>query len=409
MSPKLSLEFQDRQHRRYNILKDRWVLVCPHRTQRPWQGQQEKVDDPNAKLQSDVAKDNPLMPNAVRSSGQENPNYKSTFVFDNDFPALTPLEQRQSANQSSKVEQSDADVNGNYVSRDGSKFSGPQEISIDEIDEDCGLSQAWRDKSLTPHSLLKVSKASGRCRVICFTPDPNYTIPMMRVSEVSAIIQAWISQQIELGKMHKWVQIFENRGNLMGCSNPHPHCQVWASDFLPNEPKILNRTQLRYYQKFKSPMLLDYLQQELESGERIIKQNASWVAIVPFWAVWPFEAMVVPKRHIQRMQDTRETEKCDLAVIIQSLVTKFDNLFKCTFPYSMGWYGAPTGEYLDHDMSHWVCHCSFNPPLLRSATVKKFMVGYEMFAEEQRDLTPERAAQLLRETSEVHFQYSSST
>ncbi|KAG9509431.1 Galactose-1-phosphate uridylyltransferase, partial [Fragariocoptes setiger] len=471
------LKQEHRQHRRYNILKDRWVLVCPHRVQRPWQGQYEQVDDPDRRQreQQSTSSTNHLAPGAVRSSGHRNPDYKGTFVFDNDYPALIPervFDMTRSRSISSACPSTAGLLNGQSLSANseamqphnsfslhpsaltgpgtatsrGSNFdctssigeaatdtspstrlmrsryksllingdtgnlesafvgSGSEAMvpNIDEIDDDYGES-LWYENEIKPNSLLKVCKASGRCRVICYHTNPEQTISMMRVSEIQAIIQAWITQHNELGRTHKWVQIFENRGNIMGCSNPHPHCQVWASDYLPNEPKILNRNQLRYYQRFKSPMLMDYLRQERRTQDRIIAQNVSWVVLVPFWAVWPFETMVLPKRHLLRIHEMNEDERRDLAVILKILLTKYDNMFKCSFPYSMGWYGAPTSEYMKHDMSHWVCHCSFYPPLLRSAAIKKFMVGYELFAEEQRDLTPEKAAELLRETSSVHY------
>ncbi|KAL3867120.1 hypothetical protein ACJMK2_044350 [Sinanodonta woodiana] len=198
-------------------------------------------------------------------------------------------------------------------------------------------------------------------------------------------------------------QIFENRGAINGCSNPHPHCQVWASSFFPNEPAVIHRTQKEYFEKHKVPLLVDYVKQELEKQERIILQNEDWVWLVPYWAVWPFETMLIPKRHVLRIEDLTDQERNSLADIMKKLLTKYDNMFEVSFPYSMGWNGAPTGDFYKEHCNHWQLHALYYPPLLRSATVKKFMVGYELLAMPQRDLTPEKAAEKLRSLSEVHY------
>ncbi|CAK1554291.1 unnamed protein product [Leptosia nina] len=340
----------DHQHVRYNPLKDEWVLVSPHRCKRPWSGQteqppEEQAPDPN----------NPLRAGAVRANGKKNPIYTSTYVFPNDFPAL--LE---------RVPEPPASTNPLFVS----------------------------------------SQARGTCRVMCFHPDSSMTIPLMSVEEIMAVIEEWINQLKELGRRYTWVQIFENKGAVMGCSNPHPHCQIWASSFLPNEPRVKDRCQRAYYEKHEKAMLVAYVEQELLKKERIVLQNNEWVALVPYWASWPYETMLLPlKGHPQRMTDLNDDQKMALAEIMKQLNTKYDNLFNCSFPYSMGWHGAPTGpDAKPGDSPHWLFHGVYLPPLLRSATVKKFMVGYEMLAQPQRDLTPEQAAEKLRQCDHlVHY------
>nr|XP_034838991.1 probable galactose-1-phosphate uridylyltransferase isoform X1 [Maniola hyperantus] len=335
-------EATEHQHTRYNPLKDEWILVSPHRCKRPWSGQteqapEEQPPDPN----------NPLRAGAVRSSGQKNPKYTSTYVFPNDFPAL-----------------------------------------LERVPE----------PPAPEHPLFQVAQAKGTCRVMCFHPDSAMTIPLMSVKEILAVIEEWINQLQELGRRYTWVQIFENKGAVMGCSNPHPHCQIWASSFLPNEPRVKERCQKEYYTKFGKPLLVDYLVQEMKKKERIVIQNSEWVALVPYWAAWPYETMLLPiNNRPQRMSDLNEDQKTSLAEIMRQLCTKYDNLFHCSFPYSMGWHGAPTGPTRKPgDAPHWLFHGIYLPPLLRSATVKKFMVGYEMLAQPQRDLTPEQAADKLR-------------
>ncbi|XP_015919143.1 galactose-1-phosphate uridylyltransferase [Parasteatoda tepidariorum] len=338
----------EHQHVRYNPLNDKWVLVSPHRARRPWQGQVEKA------LEKDIPShdpDNPLCPGAKRASGEINPFYESTYVFPNDFPALL---------------------------------------------------ETVPDPGPADHPLFVSSSAKGVCRVMCFHPKSNTTLPLMSVQEILEVINTWIKEMVELGAKFKWVQIFENKGEIMGCSNPHPHCQIWASSFLPDEPRIEDIQQRNYFSKNKVPLLIEYLKEELLRKDRIVVENDYWVALVPYWAVWPYETMLLPKRHVLRLPDLNEDEKSSLAVIMKQLLTKYDNLFETSFPYSMGWHGAPTGSN-EEDYSHWQLHASYYPPLLRSATVKKFMVGYEMLAQAQRDLTAEQAAEKLRNLSEQHY------
>ncbi|KAG1675298.1 Galactose-1-phosphate uridylyltransferase [Nymphon striatum] len=241
--------------------------------------------------------------------------------------------------------------------------------------------------------LLQCSPAEGTCRVMCFHPSTNITIPEMENSFVLNIIEKWIRELEELGKDYKWVQIFENKGAIMGCSNPHPHCQIWASTFLPNVATTEDRTQKNYFAKHGRPLLVDYVKLELKEKSRIVIENKFWVALVPFWAQWPYETMLIPKRHILRLSDLTSVEQSDLADIIKKLLTKYDNLFQVIFPYSMGWHGAPTGSYFKENTEHWQLHAEYYPPLLRSHSIKKFMVGYEMLATPQRDLTAEKSDQ----------------
>uniref|UniRef100_A0A131X9V2 Galactose-1-phosphate uridylyltransferase n=1 Tax=Hyalomma excavatum TaxID=257692 RepID=A0A131X9V2_9ACAR len=345
-------------HIRYNPLKDEWVLVSPQRTLRPWQGKTENATDVISARALDPS--NPLCPGARRANGEVNPMYESTFTFRNDFPAL--LEDAPSPGSGENADECD---------------------------------------------LFRMAEARGTCQVMCFHPCSNVTLPLMSQSEVETVIDEWALQTEHLGKTYTWVQVFENKGEIMGCSNPHPHCQIWASSFLPNEPRVKDKSQKAYFEKMGIPLLVDYVTQEMKRNERIVLLSDHWVALVPFWAVWPYETMLVPKRHVTRLYELNAAEKSDLASITRRLLTKYDNLFNTSFPYSMGWHGAPTGEYLNKDVSHWQLHATYLPPLLRSATVRKFMVGYEMLAQPQRDLTPEQAADTLRALSEVHYTQTS--
>ncbi|XP_071964895.1 galactose-1-phosphate uridylyltransferase-like [Antedon mediterranea] len=343
---------KEHQHIRFNPLKGEWVLVSAHRMKRPWKGQVEKPSEEVARHDPK----NPLCPGATRPNGKVNPDYTSTFVFDNDFPALLK----------NTVEPGEPE-----------------------------------------HPLLKAASAEGTCQVMCFHPWSDITLPLMSLEEIKTVIDKWAELIIDLGSQFRWVQVFENKGAVMGCSNPHPHCQVWASNFMPNEPRVKDQLQREYYIKEKVPMLVEYLKVELEKGERIVVENDKWVALVPWWAAWPYETMLLPKRHVLRLQDLTEDERKALADIMKRLLTKYDNLFETSFPYSMGWHGAPTGDSAKEDNSHWQLHALYLPPLLRSATVKKFMVGYEMLAQPQRDLTAEQAAEKLRNLPDVHYKVQS--
>ena len=327
-------------HRRYNPLTGEWVLVSPHRTKRPWQGKTE-VSEIN--LQPAYDPNCYLCPGNKRAGDAVNPQYEDTFVFINDFSALLP----------------DTEI----------------------INDDS-------------NPLFKSESVKGISKVICFSPKHSLTIPEMEIEEIIKIIETWSLQYEELGKQYKWVQVFENKGSIMGCSNPHPHGQIWASSSLPNEPQKEDVNQREYYLQNQSPLLLDYLNKESNKKKRIVVENEHWVVLVPFWAVWPYETMLVPKRHISYFTDLKRDEQNSLADILKRHLTIYDKLFNISFPYTMGWHSAPFG---DEDYCHWQLHAHFYPPLLRSATVKKFMVGYEMLAEAQRDITAEQAADRLRE------------
>ncbi len=335
----------DHPHRRQNALTGDWVLVSPHRTKRPWLGRQETPPADNRPAHDPKCL---LCPGNARMNGEKNPPYTGTFVFDNDFPALLP------------------------------ELAPMPESS----------------------ALFRGEAVSGTCRVICFSPRHDLTLPEMPVEAIREVINVWAAQTEELGARYRWVQVFENKGEVMGCSNPHPHGQIWAGDFIPNEPAKEESGQLAYWREHGSPLLIDYLKHETEAGLRVIVENEHWVLVAPYWAVWPYETLLLPRRHVQRLPDLEPAERAALADILKRLLTRYDNLFQVSFPYSMGWHGAPTdgGEH-----PQWQLHAHFYPPLLRSATVKKFMVGYEMLAEAQRDLTPEQCAATLQALSEAHF------
>ena len=226
----------------------------------------------------------------------------------------------------------------------------------------------------------------------------------MEASAIRRVIETWAEQTALLGETHRWVQVFENKGIAMGCSNPHPHGQIWALDALPNEPSKEEFEQRRYWEESGRSLLVEYADLEAEKEERVVVQNDDWLAVVPYWAVWPFEILLLPRRPVQRLPDLREGERETLASILKRLLTRYDNLFETSFPYSMGWHGAPFGDGGDSvGGAHWQLHAHFYPPLLRSATIRKFSVGYEMLGESQRDLTAEEAAMRLRELSDLHF------
>ncbi len=344
----------DHPHRRYNPLTGEWVLVSPHRTKRPWQGQVERPPQEQRPAYDPTCY---LCPGNKRAGDAQNPNYTSTFVFTNDFAALLPA----------------------------TPHAG-----------DSGL------------SLLRCESIRGTCRVICFSPRHDLTLPEMAVEDIQQVIEVWANQITELGQQYRWVQVFENKGAIMGCSNPHPHGQIWAGSALPNEPAKEEQQQRAYLVAHGSPLLIDYANLELARSERLVVENDHWLAVVPYWAVWPFETLLLPRRHVLRLPDLSQVERAALAAILKRLLTRYDNLFEISFPYSMGWHGAPTGPSTPSagqapDYSYWQLHAHFYPPLLRSATVKKFMVGYEMLAEAQRDLTAEQAAARLRAATEVHY------
>jgi len=335
-------------HRRYNPLLDEWVLCSPHRLQRPWQGQ---VEDEAAEARPEYDPSCYLCPGNLRANGERNPAYDATFAFDNDYPALLP------------------------------------ESAVPPVNEG---------------GLLVAEPAAGRCRVLCFSPRHDLTLAEMDAPAIRPVVDAWAREVETIGAdpAVRYVQVFENKGAMMGCSNPHPHCQVWATSYVPAAPARKLRTQRAYLERQGRDLVGDYLEKELAAGERIVCRNDGWVALVPFWAVWPFEVMLAPFRRAPDLPSLSAEERDALADIVRRVAVRYDNLFRTAFPYSMGFHGRPTdGE--EHPW--WRLHAVYFPPLLRSATVRKFLVGFELTAEPQRDLTAEDAAARLREQPETHY------
>jgi UDPglucose--hexose-1-phosphate uridylyltransferase len=334
-------------HRRFNPLTGEWVLVSPHRLLRPWQGKVERVpDDRRPQYDPNCY----LCPGNPRAGSARNPAYQGTFVFDNDFAALLP---------------------------EAAAFPGESS------------------------SLFRSEGEPGRCQVICFSPRHDLSLPELSVAEIASVIRTWTAQTRLLlqDPAINCVQVFENKGELMGCSNPHPHSQIWATSHPPNEVEKELDHQRSYRERQGSSLLLDYLAQEQQHQERIVCANQHFTALVPYWAVWPFETLVLPHRAVRQLMDLNDGEIEALADLLKRLTTRYDNLFQCSFPYSMGFHQAPkTDAAADFQL-----HMHFYPPLLRSSTVRKFLVGFEMLGMPQRDLTPEQAADRLRELSEVHY------
>ncbi len=334
-------------HRRYNPLTGEWILVSPHRGKRPWQGQQEKPQIPEQ-----IAYDEHcyLCPGNKRDGGVRNPEYTEPFVFLNDFSAIIPT------------------------------------TAEGKIDDE----------------MFRVQSEKGICKVICFSPNHTKTVPQLTLNEAVKVVQVWQQQYRELGAKDfiNHIQIFENKGAAMGCSNPHPHCQIWAQQSIPEIVKKEDAQQKAYFEQHKTPLLLDYVAKELQKNERIIAENDTFVALVPFWATWPYEVMIVPKTAKQSLADLNELELCDFAAMYQVVTCKYDNLFDISFPYSAGVHQALTNGA---NQEHWTMHMHFYPPLFRSAMVRKFMVGYEMLAESQRDLTAEQSADILKELATIHY------
>jgi galactose-1-phosphate uridylyltransferase, family 1 len=342
------LNLADDPHRRLNVLTGEWVLVSPRRTQRPWQGQTEQpaFDTPTANDPTCY-----MCPGNVRAEGKTNPYYEQTFCFDNDFSALLP--------------------------------STPQ---------------GRFEKS----GLLVAESERGICRVICFSPRHDLTLALMELAGIRQVVDAWIGQISELSSHDfvRYVQIFENRGAMMGASNPHPHGQIWATSLVPNEVVKEDLALSQYQSSHQCCLLCRYLELELELGIRTVCENESFAVVVPFWALWPFETLLLCKRHVSSMDKLSDRERNDLAEILKRTTTRYDNLFEVSFPYSMGFHQSPTDVT---KCAHWHFHGHFYPPLLRSATIRKFMVGYEMLGSPQRDITAESAAARLKQLSEVHY------
>lgn len=341
------LELNNYPHRRKNLLTGEWILVSPHRTKRPWQGEVSKVEeevrpayDPNCYL----------CPGNKRANGETNPSYENTFVFTNDFSALL------------------------------------EDVPLDEIN----------------NNLLIAKSERGICRVVNFSPRHDLTLAEMSEEEIEKVIDTWIDEfkMLSSKPFINYIQIFENKGTMMGNSNPHPHCQIWAQESIPMEPSKELKNFRNYFKKKNRSLLSDYLKLELKLKERIVYENNSFVVLVPFWAVWPYETLIISKRKIATILQFKEYEKKDFANTLKVITTKYDNLFQTSFPYSAGMHQAPTDGKV---YKEWHFHMHFYPPLLRSATIKKFMVGYEMLAEPQRDITPEQSAEILRELSMIHY------
>jgi len=335
-------------HRRFNPLRREWVIVSPRRNERPWQG---TVDAPPDEPRVSFDPACYLCPGNARAGGVHNPDYASTFVFDNDFPALGP----------------------SSAANDGS---------------------TWRPASAGP-DLLIAEAERGTCRVVCFSPRHDLTLARMDVHAIRAVVDTWVEQCIELARMPGLVYatIFENRGAMMGASNPHPHCQIWATEHIPNDPALELSAMTAYHTRRGSCLLCDYVALELAAGERVVCANEAFVAVVPFWAAWPFETLVLSRRHVSALASLREDERGALAAMLKRLTTMYDHLFDTAFPYSMGFHQQPfRGQ--SADVAH--LHAHFYPPLLRSATVRKFMVGFELLGSPQRDFTPEEAARQMQ-------------
>ncbi|PKB13472.1 UTP-hexose-1-phosphate uridylyltransferase /UDP-glucose-hexose-1-phosphate uridylyltransferase [Novosphingobium kunmingense] len=331
----------DLPHRRRNLLTGQWLLVSPHRAKRPWQGEAAPPPAPPAPAHDP---DCHLCAGNIRANGTQNPDYAGTFVFANDFAAL--------------------------LGEGGSGDDDP---------------------------LFESAPACGEARVICFSPDHGATLARLSAPELGAVIDCWCDQSAELGARWAHVQLFENKGAMMGASSPHPHGQVWASDFVPQVVSREDGAQRAFYDRTATVLLDAVARAELEAGTRVVEESASWLAVVPHWAAWPFEVLLIAREPVVRLEDLSAAMRSDLSLILSRLLRRYDGLFGCDFPYSMGWHGAP--HALDGDTAHWRLHAHFLPPLLRSASVRKHMVGFELLGETQRDLTPEAAAQRLREVT----------
>ena len=343
-----SFNISEHTHTRKNLLTGEWILVSPHRTKRPWQG---KVEDLQQNIRPEYDEFCYLCPGNNRAGDQTNPKYHEPFTFVNDFASLI-------------------------------KDAPDGNVNVDDM--------------------LLAESSSGICKVVVFSPNHKLTLPELKVFEIEKIIELWCEEIIDISKDKtiKYIQIFENKGEIMGCSNPHPHGQIWAQNSIPMEVAKESKQQKLYYEKHGESLLSAYLNVELKQKDRVVYENNSFVVIVPFWAIWPYETILISKRHVTNLVEFNTSERRDLAIAIKEITTRYDNLFQISFPYSSGIHQAPGNA---GNCAEWHWHRHFYPPLLRSATVKKFMVGYELLANPQRDITPEMAAETLKKVSSIHY------
>lgn len=368
-------DFTNHSHRRLNPLTNTYVLCSPHRAKRPWQGAKEEIK----KMESpEFDPKCYLCPGNVRATGDSNPSYEGTFIFPNDYPAV-------------RLDQPD--------------YEEEEEEQIANGDKEKAVT-----KKLLKQKLFRTQGVKGKCFVICFSPNHSLSLPMMLVDQICDVVNTWQKLYVDLQKEavagehpYKYLQIFENKGFAMGCSNPHPHGQAWCLDTIPTEVDHEITNMGHYHKENHSHLLGDYVQLELQERKRLVLENDSFIVVVPYWALWPFETLVVAKEHLRSIRDFDVKHKADLASILKKLTTKYDNLFNTSFPYSMGIHQAPLVGTDEEKNNSWF-HMHFYPPLLRSATVKKFCVGFEMLGEAQRDLTSEQAAARLQDLDGVvHF------